>query len=166
VTTTDSYGQAGQPTTTAAFWEFLRTGSFRVQRCRNCGEHRFPPNGTCPACHSPAFDWVITAGDAEVYSYTVVHRAPSPEWVERVPYYLVIGRLAEGPHLLAHLRGAPNSQVAIGTPLKLVIDQAVDARLGYHFELTRRVAQRIASTFAGEATPPGTRNGADITHTS
>jgi len=61
-----------------------------VQRCTACGTHRFYPRALCPSCHADGFAWVPVSGRASVYSFTIVHRAPSPAFAGKLPYALAI----------------------------------------------------------------------------
>src|SRR4051812_16245981 len=75
------------------FWEGVRSGAFRIQRCEHCGHTRFPPTSFCPECHGVEFSWQAASGEATVWSYTVVHRAPTPDLAAEVPYTLIVGQL-------------------------------------------------------------------------
>jgi len=116
-----------------SFWEGIGQGEFRVQRCQGCGCARFPPTSFCPDCHAVEFRWEAASGAATVWSYTVVHRAPTPDLAGEVPYTLVVGQLREGPLVLARLRQLAPGQVRVGRPivLRFHIDGAGVAR--YHF---------------------------------
>jgi uncharacterized OB-fold protein len=128
------YGQ-GSSDLSSEFWDLLAGGDFHVQRCRSCGEHRFPPNNFCPVCHSLEYEWIAVVGDGTIYSYTLVRRAPNEEWAARVPYFLIIGELTEGPLVLGHLQADEGAEVAIGTAVKLAAVPRVGARPIYEFEL-------------------------------
>jgi len=115
------------------FWEGVGQGEFRVQRCESCGRARFPPINFCPDCHAVGFRWEPASGEATVWSYTVVHRAPTAELAGEVPYTLVVGQLREGPLVLARLCQVRPGQVMIGMPIlvRFHTDAAGVAR--YHF---------------------------------
>ena len=40
------------------FWQALRRGKVRVQRCGACGTHRFPATRYCAHCRSEELEWV------------------------------------------------------------------------------------------------------------
>ena len=115
------------------FWEGVAEGEFRLQHCRDCGRVRFPPSNFCPDCHGVRFDWQPATGQATVWSYTVVHRAPTPERAADVPYTLVVGQLSEGPLVLAGLRQVLPGPVAIGLPIALGFHTEADGAARYHF---------------------------------
>ena len=105
---------------TAPFWEATRRRRLVVHRCTACGTHRFYPRALCPTCHAEGHDWVETGGRGSVFSFTVVHRAPSPAFAAKVPYALAIVALDEGPHMLAELVDAPAETIAVG--MRLAVD--------------------------------------------
>lgn len=57
---------------TEEFWEFCRRGVLSVQRCADCGRHRFPPQPMCPKCHSRSWTWEPVDGRGTLFTYTVV----------------------------------------------------------------------------------------------
>jgi uncharacterized OB-fold protein len=68
-----------------------------------------------------------------VWSYTVVHRAPTPDLVGEVPYTLAVGELEEGPLVLAALRRIRPEQVMVGLPITMAFHTAADGAARYHF---------------------------------
>jgi uncharacterized OB-fold protein len=137
----DAYAKSRGGRLSDAFWGALDDGHFTLQRCDGCGLHRFPPISMCPRCHSVDFQWVDVAGRAALWSWTVVHRPPKPEFADAVPYCLGVGQLEEGPLVLARIGAAPlegDERPAIGTPLRLVVDpKTAGSPPRYHFELDR-----------------------------
>ena len=102
----------------APFWRALAEGRLEMPRCRACGDAHLYPRGHCPACGSADLAWEAASGCGEVYSYSVVHRAPSPAFAAAVPYVVAIVRLAEGPHLMGWLEAPPES-AAIGLKVRV-----------------------------------------------
>jgi uncharacterized OB-fold protein len=92
-------------------WEGCRAGVLRVQRCRACGTHVFIPQPLCTRCFHDGLEWVESAGNGSVYSFTVVHRAPHPAFA--TPYLVSIVALDEGFEMLANLE-CPLTRAAIG----------------------------------------------------
>jgi uncharacterized protein len=115
------------------FWEGVRSGSFRIQRCEHCGHTRFPPTSLCPVCHGIEFSWQAASGEATVWSYTVVHRAPTPDLAAEVPYTLIVGQLREGPLVLARLRGLRPEQVTVGLAVVIGFHTDAGGMARYHF---------------------------------
>ncbi len=87
----------------APFWDALRRHELVVQQCAACGRLRFVPAELCPACYSSAATWVPVSGRGRVYTYTVVHRAPTPVYQAEAPYALAYVELDEGPRMPARL---------------------------------------------------------------
>ncbi|MFD0658382.1 bifunctional MaoC family dehydratase N-terminal/OB-fold nucleic acid binding domain-containing protein [Thermocatellispora tengchongensis] len=63
---------------TEFFWEGVRKGELRIQRCARCGELRHPPGPMCPRCRSADRTHVTASGVGTVYSYVVHHHPPVP----------------------------------------------------------------------------------------
>ena len=64
-----------------------------------------------------------------VYSFTVIHRAPSPAFAAAVPYVVAAVKLAEGPHLMSNIVGIAPDDVRIGMPVKVVFQKFSDESL-------------------------------------
>ncbi len=59
-----------------------------------------------------------------MYSFSVVHRAPSPAFKADVPYVVAIVKTDEGPHLLSRVVGVSPDAVKIGMRLKVSMQKA------------------------------------------
>ena len=70
----------------APFWDALRRHELVVQRCDQCGRLRFVPSERCRNCGSPSATWSPVSGDATVYTFSIVHRAPTPAYQADAPY--------------------------------------------------------------------------------
>ena len=112
------------------FHEGCRRGELLIQRCAACGRAQFYPRAYCGGCHGTALAWEAASGAATLYTYTVVRRAPSAEFADRVPYVLAIVELAEGPRLMSTVVDADPEEIEIGMPLTLGFeDRGGDAPL-------------------------------------
>jgi uncharacterized OB-fold protein len=96
-------------------WDGCKEGALRVQRCRACAHFVFIPQPICTRCQADALDWVTTSGRGAVYSYTVVHRPPRPDFA--APYVVAIVELEEGWHMLTNLIDVAPDQVHVGMPV-------------------------------------------------
>jgi uncharacterized OB-fold protein len=105
-------------------WEGCREGVLRFQRCRDCGEAVFIPQPVCPGCFGDGLVWVESSGRGTLYSYTVVHRPPSPGFA--TPYVVVIAELEEGWHMLSNRIDCDPAEVAIGMPIEVVFEAKSD----------------------------------------
>jgi hypothetical protein len=57
-------------------WRAAAAGHLAVQRCRDCGTHRYPPADGCYRCSSLHWEWGALAGTGVIYSYIwIPHRA-------------------------------------------------------------------------------------------
>lgn len=104
------------------FWDGLREGQLRVQRCSGCGRHIFFPRSLCPHCLSQALEWVTVSGRGKLYSYTVVRRAFHPAFQEDVPYVYAIVELGEGPRVTSNVVNCPLEALRVDMPLRAVYD--------------------------------------------
>jgi uncharacterized OB-fold protein len=112
---------------TAPFWQSLREGVFALPTCKDCGKAHFYPRPDCPHCGSEAIEWKPASGRGTVYSFTVVHRAPSPAFKADVPYVVAIVETEEGPHLMSRLTGIAPDVVRVGMPLKVRLEAVAEA---------------------------------------
>lgn len=117
----------------APFWDALRRHELVVQRCDDCGELRFAPSVRCRRCGSASATWVPMSGDATVYTYTIVHRAPTPAYQADAPYAIAYVELAEGPRMPTRLVDVDTDAVAIGMPVEVVFDDVDDDLTLYRF---------------------------------
>jgi uncharacterized protein len=105
----------------AAFWEALRAGELRIQRCSECGGFRHPPRPVCAQCGSTERTWQPVSGAGEVWSFTVVHPPTLPAFADRTPYGAVVVRLDEGVFLVSNLVDCPVDELAVGARVELEI---------------------------------------------
>ena len=85
----------------------LRRHELVVQQCDECGTLRFVPSERCRNCGSPSATWSPMSGDAIVYTFSIVHRAPTPAYQADAPYAIAYVELAEGPRMPTRLRHMP-----------------------------------------------------------
>lgn len=50
-------------------WKAAAAGRLDVQRCADCGAHRYPPTDGCYRCGSRQWEWSTLPGTGVVYSY-------------------------------------------------------------------------------------------------
>lgn len=101
------------------FWESVAAHRAKIQKCADCGTFRFIPREICPRCHSVDVEWTPISGRGEVYTYTVVHRAPTPAYQADAPYVIAHVTLEEGPRMIANLTGIAPEDVRIGLPVQI-----------------------------------------------
>lgn len=104
------------------FWEGLKEGVVRVQRCDRCGELVFYPRPHCPHCLSDRLTWVTLSGRGRVYTYTVVRRAMHPAFAAETPYVYAIVELEGGPRLMTNVVNCGPESVRVDMPVKAFYD--------------------------------------------
>ena len=105
-------------------WDGCRGGVLRVQHCRDCGAHVFIPQPLCTRCQGEKLEWVKSSGRGTVYSHTIVHRAPRPEF--DVPYVVAIVELEEGWHMLTNIVGCEPDDVEVGMDVEVRYTRMTD----------------------------------------
>jgi uncharacterized protein len=98
--------------TSAPFWQGCRSGELRYQRCAACGQANFPPTEHCRQCLSAELQWATSAGDGEIYSWTVVYRPVTAEF--EPPYAPAIITLDEGYQMLTNIVGVAPEDLVVG----------------------------------------------------
>ena len=69
------------------------------------------------------------SGYGTVYSYTVVHRAPTLALRSETPYVIAIVRTAEGPHIMGRLEGTDVNAIRVGMDVRIA--PALNPEHGY-----------------------------------
>jgi uncharacterized protein len=104
---------------TVGFWEGVAGDELRLKHCTNCGHLWHPKRIVCTDCGSHDLDWVRSEGTGEIYSFSEVHRAPTPAFAASVPYALGLVRLDEGVHLFGRFFTDPGARLEIGARVRL-----------------------------------------------
>lgn len=105
---------------TAPYWAAARERRLVMPRCDDCTHYHFYPRTLCPRCGSAHLTWTPVSGKGEIYSFTVINRAPSQAFSAAVPYVVGAVKLAEGPHLMTNIVGIAPDAVRVGMPVKVV----------------------------------------------
>ncbi|GAA4663578.1 Zn-ribbon domain-containing OB-fold protein [Gordonia humi] len=105
--------------TTEPFWEAAKERRLVAPKCADCATFRLPPTPYCPECQSARVDWTELAGEAEVYSFAVVHGFPGLPDVTLVPVVVDLPD-APGARLVSNVIDVDSSAVSIG--MKLTVD--------------------------------------------
>ncbi|GAA5161394.1 MULTISPECIES: Zn-ribbon domain-containing OB-fold protein [Amycolatopsis] len=111
---------------TAPYWEHARRHELALQHCRSCDRLWHPPLPRCPHCHSATLDWHRVSGRGTVYSATVVEHPTHAALADRVPYVVALVELAEGPRVVANIRGCEPDEVHIGQPVRVTFEDVTD----------------------------------------
>jgi len=104
------------------FWDGAKRGVLMLQRCLDCGRHRFPAARYCVQCHGERSEWVATTGAGIVESYCTFYRAYWPAFARDVPYDVVQVRLDEGVRLFSNLVGVSRERIQSGMRVRACFD--------------------------------------------
>ena len=116
----DKFLPEGVPGWQQPFWDSLRQRNIRVQRCTSCKTFRHVPKELCAKCYSTSYSWEPVSGHGIVYTYTIVHRAPTPVYQADAPYAIVHAAMDEGFRMVGAMTGIEPESVAIGAPVRVV----------------------------------------------
>ena len=111
----------GQP-----FWKGCQQHELLIQKCQDCGGSQFPPRVVCVSCSSMNLEWIKTQGKGVVYSYTVVHRAPTKALSVDAPYVVAMIDLEEGVRILSWLVDFPVEELKVGLPVAVTFADVTD----------------------------------------
>jgi uncharacterized protein len=113
-----------QPTELSSpYWAAARRGELLYLRCDECGTVTFPPLEACIWCQSEQLTWQRSQGRGTVYSYTVLHAAPSAGFP--VPSVLAIIDVDEGYSMFSSVVGCPPGHVRIGTRVEVCFEELI-----------------------------------------
>lgn len=120
-----------------SFWDAAANGHLQFQRCAACGHVQFPPRHQCATCWAPDLRPLGSAGKGVVESFTIVRRAPLPEFRDKVPYAIASILLEEGPRMITNIVGEDALHVAIGDAVTVQFEQDAAGRILPQFRLER-----------------------------
>lgn len=117
----------------APFWDGLREGRLRVQRCTRCGTWRFGPEWICHHCHAFDASWEDVEPRGRIFSWERVWHPSHPALANHGPYLVVLVELpqAGGVRLLGNLLGDPAQTVRIGAEVCGVFEAHDEAEPPY-----------------------------------
>ena len=117
---------AGPDDITEVWWDATKEDKLFIQRCRSCNHYQHYPRAVCTKCASTSLGFVESEGRGEVYSFTLVHRAPGPGFDP--PYVVALVRLAEGPVVLSNIVGCEPDEVRCAMPVTVTWEPLPDGR--------------------------------------
>ena len=111
------------------YWNKAKEGELWLRSCNDCGGAYFYPRDISPCCFSRDTTWVQASGNATLYTYAIVHRAPHPGFVGDVPFVPAIVELEEGPRMPTSIVIDEPTQenLQIGMALKVVFEDITDS---------------------------------------
>ena len=106
------------------YWQGLKAGELRFQRCGSCGHAWLPPRAECPNCLKPEWAWEAASGRGRLVSRTVYHISHHPAFDHRLPYNVAVVELMEGPRLITNIVNPDeHGGLAIDKPVALAIEE-------------------------------------------
>jgi uncharacterized OB-fold protein len=112
---------------TRPFWDALGHGELRLQRCRGCGEWRYPIAAVCPRCLGAEHEWARSSGRGRVFSFVVFHQVYHEAFRADVPYNVALVQLEEGPFMFSNLVGIGTDAIRCDMPVHVCFDRVTDA---------------------------------------
>ena len=109
---------------TEEYWDAAAAGRLLYARCNRCGQVQFPREFACVACQSLDVSWVEGTGKGRVYSYTVIHREPFPDFP--VPAVMAIVDLDEGYSMFSNIVDCPRDRLRCDMPVEVTFERQPD----------------------------------------
>ena len=108
---------------TEGYWFAAGHGNFVVQKCRDCGTHRWPPAWVCYACQSMNWDWDELPGRGTVFSYTWADQRP----VGDLPLYNISVVQLDATHgepvrLMTRVVDVDKGKLRVGLPVEVTFE--------------------------------------------
>ncbi len=110
----------------APYWRALREERIELPQCDPCGRFVFPPRPFCPRCHGAALSWKEMTGRGRVYTFSIVHRATHPWFLDKTPYVYAIVELDEGVRFPTTIVGCAPGEVCVGQVVEPVFERVDD----------------------------------------
>ena len=101
---------------TQPYWDAASKGKLMLKRCTSCGQPHFYPRALCPFCFGET-EWIESKGEGEIYSFSVMQRAP-------IPYAIVFVKLDEGPIMMSNIVDCDFDALRIGRRMKATFEAA------------------------------------------
>lgn len=108
-----------------------------LQYCSRCDRYQYYPRPFCTRCLNADLEWRQVSGRGHVYSFTVVRRAATAAFADKVPYVHAIVELDEGPRMTTNIVRCAPHEVSIGLPVRAVFHDAFVGVALVFFELVR-----------------------------
>ncbi|MBJ21228.1 MAG: hypothetical protein GY910_10365 [bacterium] len=108
--------------TSEPFWEGLRAGEVRLQRCNACDRWIFYPRSNCPGCLSRDLAWSTVSGLGQLHAFTISRTPTAVFFTDEVPQKLAVIELDEGVRLTTTLVGVEESAIEIGMRVEPVFE--------------------------------------------
>jgi uncharacterized OB-fold protein len=110
------------------YFQGLRVGELRIQRCSSCGTRQHYPRPFCMTCMSDDVQFEVDTGHGVVYAFTIVRLHYSEAFKSDLPIVAILVELKDGGRILSTLEGveADPKFIKIGMPVKVFFDRVSD----------------------------------------
>lgn len=116
-------GEAGERQVRDCQMAFVQGNGGVMSEDRRCSSFIYYPRPFCPRCPGDELEWREASGRGRVYTYTVVRRAATPAFADRVPHVLALVELEEGPRVVTNIVGCRPEEVRIGMPVRAAFER-------------------------------------------
>ena len=108
----------------APYWAACADHVLKLPRCSHCLQFTFPPDLSCPHCHSldPRFTWEEVSGEGRVRTWTVMRHSFLGGF--ELPFVLVDVELNDPPHvrLIGRLLDGPDAPLRAGDAVRVAFE--------------------------------------------
>lgn len=109
-----------------AYFSAAAEGRLVMQKCDHCGAVQFPPRHHCATCWEADLTWTECSGKGSVETFTIVRRAPLPQFRDKVPYVVASVIIEEGPRMITNIVGDDALEVSIGDPVTVAFEASTE----------------------------------------
>jgi uncharacterized OB-fold protein len=104
---------------TTEFWRGVERRELLFKHCDGCGAMHHPRRIVCSRCNSMALGWKAARGTGSVYSFSEVHRGPTPAFQAGAPYTVGLVETPEGVHFFCRIIAAAGQEIRVGAAARL-----------------------------------------------
>ena len=105
------------------YWEAAGQGKLVVQRCDDCGRHRWPPAWACYACQSTQWSWDELPGTGRVFTYTWAdQRAAMDSPIYNISVIELEGTTGEPVRLMTRVIGVDKETLVVDLPVRVTFE--------------------------------------------
>ena len=110
------------------YWQGAKNHELWLRNCNDCGNAYFYPRDISPCCFSRNTGWRQASGNATLFTYAIVHRAPHMGFVGDVPFVTAMVELEEGPIMPTNIviDDPTPENLHIGMPLEVVFEDITE----------------------------------------
>lgn len=103
---------------TRFFWENCAEHRLTVQKCKKCGNLRWPAAYLCPECLSEETEIVELPQEGILYSFVVMQRPFHPEVADKLPYLVAEVDFPGGVRLVSNLVDCEAGELKCGQKVR------------------------------------------------